>query len=66
MKWPQYGCQRKLVMILIMILLCLQQVPVLFNMYTDKDSSLIRGLYEFTHMPFGLQVVPLKPEFLGA
>ena len=25
MKWPQYGSQRKLVMILIMILLCLQQ-----------------------------------------
>ena len=29
MKWPQYGGQRKLVMILIMILLCFTAIPVL-------------------------------------
>ena len=41
MKRPQYGSQQKLVMILIMILLRLQQFPVLFIMYTNKDSTLI-------------------------
>ena len=40
MKWPQYGSQQKLVMILIMILLCLQQFPVLFIINYKQHSQL--------------------------
>ena len=43
--WQAFAGQQKLVMILIMILLFFTAVPVLFNMYTDKDSNLISDNY---------------------
>ena len=39
MKWPQYGSQQKLVMILIMILLCLQQFLFYSTMFCSREES---------------------------
>ena len=41
MKQLQYGCQQKLVNDFKMIYFVSAPLPVLFNMYTDKDSNLI-------------------------
>ena len=46
MKWPQYGSQRKLVMILIMILLCFTAIPVLS---ISKENAPNTG--DYSRMP---------------
>ena len=76
MKWPQHGCQQKLVTILIMILLCLQQFlfyskcrlikpPVLHMPNTTGRFHLYSNMSKFATGSVMYQIQNGKPKLIA-